>query len=87
MLYNLDFEENIYYQNENMKAWAEATVGYWCKIQLGDGSFNEYYPWEHGFPPTAFSLYSTCEVYKRLHMQNSQIEEKLERLPVIWDAI
>lgn len=79
LLYNLDFEGNIYFQNENMKAWAEATVYYWCKIQLGDGSFNEYYPWEHGFPPTAFSLYSTCETYKRLHMQDPQVEEKIRK--------
>lgn len=79
LLYNTDFEGNIYYQNENMKAWAEATVRYWCKIQLSDGSFNEYYPWEHGFPPTAFSLYAVCEVYKRLHMQDAQLEEKIKK--------
>ena len=79
LLYNLDFEGNIYYQNENMKAWAEATVRYWCKVQLGDGSFNEYYPWEHGFPPTAFSLYSTCEIYNRLHMQDLNVEEKIKK--------
>lgn len=79
LLYSLDFEENIYYHNENMRAWAEATVSYWCKIQLSDGSFNEYYPWEHGFPPTAFSLYSTCEIYKRLHMRDPKVEEGIRR--------
>lgn len=79
LLYDVDFPGNIYYHNVNMKAWAEATVRYWCKIQLRDGSFNEYYPWEHGFPPTAFSLYSTCEIYKRLHMQDPLVEEKIRK--------
>lgn len=79
LLYDTNFEGNIYYQNENMKVWAEATVRYWCKIQLNDGSFNEYYPWEHGFPPTAFSLYAVCEVYKQLHMHDMQIEEKIRK--------
>lgn len=79
LLYTTDFQGNIYYQNENVRAWAVATVDYWCKIQLRDGSFNEYYPWEHGFPPTAFSLYSTCEVYKRLGLRDPRVEEKIRK--------
>ncbi len=77
--YLTDFEGNICYHNENVKEWAAATVRYWCSIQLPDGSFNEYYPWEHGFPPTAFSLYSACEVYKRLELNDADIKKCMEK--------
>ncbi len=79
LLYNTDFEGNIYYKKEYVKEWAEATCYYLRKIQLGDGSFNEYYPHEHGFPPTAFSLYSACEVYKRLNMNDKGLEETFKK--------
>ncbi len=77
--YKLDFDGNIYYNNENVKDWAIATVDYWAKIQLRDGSYNEYYPWEHGFPPTAFSLYSACEVCKRLKYTSDKISAKIRK--------
>jgi len=76
LLYSINFEGNIYYKKENIKKWAESTVYYWAKIQLRDGSFNEYYPYEHGFPPTAFSLYSACETYKRLGMTDKYLVNK-----------
>ena len=79
LLYQVKFPGNIYYHNNNVRDWAEATVRYWADIQLSDGSYNEYYPWEHGFPPTAFSLYSACEVYKRLGMNDKNIEFKISR--------
>ncbi|MFI3237874.1 MAG: hypothetical protein R3Y47_07565 [Lachnospiraceae bacterium] len=79
LAYETEFEGNIYYRNENIKKWAIATVTYWAKIQLRDGSYNEYYPWEHGFPPTAFSLYSACEIYKRFQMKDEHIEAKMRK--------
>lgn len=78
LLYKYNFEGNIYFNNENMRDWAIATVNYWCKIQLKDGSFNEYYPNEHGFPPTAFSLYSSCEIYKLLDLRDEEIKTKIK---------
>ena len=36
--------------------------------QLKDGSFNEYWPNEHGYPPTVFSLYATSEAYRQVHV-------------------
>ena len=73
LLYTVDFPGNRFYQKEVVREWAVGTVYYWKAIQLKDGSFNEYYPHEHGFPPTAFSLYAMCEVYKRLNMQDESI--------------
>lgn len=79
LLYGVNFEGNVYYQNVRVKEWAIASVRYWTKIQLSDGSYNEYYPWEHGFPPTAFSLYTSCEVYKRFSLQDNFIAESIRR--------
>lgn len=79
LLYLNDFEGNEWYQNSYVREWAIATVYYWKKIQLRDGSFNEYYPNEHGFPPTAFSLYAMCEVYKRLEMRDEAIVEAFRK--------
>ncbi len=73
LLFTVDFPGNRFYQKEVVREWAVGTVYYWKAIQLKDGSFNEYYPHEHGFPPTAFSLYAMCEVYKRLNMQEESI--------------
>lgn len=78
LLYSTNFDGNIYFNNQNIKDWAEAIVNYWCKIQLKDGSFNEYYPNEHGFPPTAFSLYTTCEIYKILCLNDENIKKKIK---------
>lgn len=79
LLYTIDFPENPFYNNTDMKDWAIASVNYWKKIQLKDGSFNEYYPNEHGFPPTAFSLYSACEIYKRLRMDDTSLLQSFEK--------
>lgn len=79
LLYQVPFEGNLYFQNERVRDWAVAAVKYWTQIQLSDGSFNEYYPWEHGFPPTAFSLYTSREVYKRLDLQDAAIEESIRK--------
>lgn len=79
ILHKTNFPGNIYFQNENIKQWAQATVYYWAKIQLNDGSYNEYYPYEHGFPPTAFSLYSSCEIYKRLKMEDEFLLSKFAK--------
>lgn len=75
----LPYSGNSLYGREDVKDWARASVHYWGKIQLKDGSFNEYYPFEHGFPPTAFSLYSSCEVYKRLNMNVPKLTEAFSK--------
>lgn len=73
MLYKYDFAGNIYYKNPIIKEWAVAALKYMGKIQLRDGSFNEYYPNEHGFPPTAFILYAGCMTYKELELDDEEI--------------
>ncbi|MBR9953864.1 hypothetical protein KE531_09600 [Eubacteriaceae bacterium Marseille-Q4139] len=79
LLTTVPYPGNVFYGREDVKDWARASVYYWEKIQLKDGSFNEYYPFEHGFPPTAFSLYSSCETYKRLNMDEPKLTEAFSR--------
>ncbi len=42
--------------------WRSGCLRFWQKQQNRNGSFDEYYPFEAGFPPTAFSLYATAIV-------------------------
>lgn len=86
ILYQLDFAGNIYYGNENVKEWATSTVRYWAKIQLKDGSYNEYYPSEHGYPPTAFTLFTSSQVYLRLGMEDPEIEKKIRKTATFLTA-
>jgi len=58
VIYNYESEDNPFYQAKHIKELVENSVEYWTTIQLKNGSFNEYYPFEAGFPPTGFSLYA-----------------------------
>jgi hypothetical protein len=58
VLLHWDHEENVYYRKSIMSDWIRASLHHWCTEQLKNGSFNEYYPFEEGYPPTAFSLYA-----------------------------
>ncbi len=71
--YKYNYLNNSYYNNENIREWSIAALRYMGKIQLKDGSFNEYYPNEHGFPPTAFNLFAGCKTYKILELNDSEI--------------
>ncbi|HDK27101.1 MAG TPA: hypothetical protein ENG48_08460 [Candidatus Atribacteria bacterium] len=80
LLYTSNFEGNIYYKNGKIKEWAVASIHFWMDNQLKDGSFNEYWPNEHGYPPTVFSLYTTSEAYRLLHTfidKRDNLEEAL----------
>lgn len=79
LLYNVNFEGNVYYKNVNLKEWSIAALHFVGNIQLKDGSFNEYYPNEHGFPPTAFVLFAACKTYIELELNDTLILRSLEK--------
>jgi hypothetical protein len=74
LLYSNNFPGNIYYHNKKIYNWVIASLRYWISQQLHDGSFNEYWPNEHGYPPTVFSLFSSAESFSILR---STMDEKL----------
>lgn len=60
----LDIPFNPLYKSITARKWVEGGINFWVKSQLRNGSFNEYYPYESGYPPTAFSLYTVGIILK-----------------------
>ena len=59
LAYHHDLPDNIYKDQQKMREWIIAGMKYWTKIQHRDGSFDEFYPNEHGWTgPTGFLLYA-----------------------------
>ncbi len=79
LVWKVPFSGNPYYQNANVYEWALAALRYMNVIQLWDGSFNEYYPNEHAFPPTAFDLFAGCRTYRILGIDDERIRTMLGR--------
>lgn len=61
LLYTIDHERNMYYNQKKIKSWSLAAVNFLTNIQNNDGSFNEYYPHEHAFVTTAFVAFAASE--------------------------
>lgn len=78
-IYLNNFQDNIYFKNEKIYDLALASVDFWQRVQLNDGSFNEYYPFEHGYPPTVFSLYSVSETCRLLNIDNPDVIKTIIR--------
>ncbi len=66
LLYHYDHPDNRFFQQSKIAGWAEAAVNYWTKIQRGDGSFDEYWPYERSFCVTSFTLYAASETCRLL---------------------
>lgn len=62
LLYQIKHRKNPYYQNRLILKWIRASLDFWRKMQRRDGSFDEWYPYEHSYVATAFSLYAISEV-------------------------
>lgn len=58
--------KNHYYNNESLKNLAKAGLFFLAKIQNSDGSFNEWYPYEHSFVATAFSMAKAADAFRLL---------------------
>lgn len=48
------------YGRDQLLRWISGGLDFWAARQLRSGAFDEYYPNESGYPPTAFSLYAVC---------------------------
>jgi len=59
-----DHPLNPHYLCPVLTSWVDSALRFWSSIQLRSGSFNEYYPFEAGYPPTAFSLYAAALVLR-----------------------
>ena len=71
LAYTQDMPGNIYKDEKKMKEWILAGMQYWTRIQHRDGSFDEFYPNEHGWTgPTGFLLYAMLKSYMLLEERN-----------------
>jgi len=59
-LTRIDDARNPYRESPLLLELADAALSFLASHQLRNGSFNEYYPNEEGFPPTAFGLYAAA---------------------------
>lgn len=73
LIYSYPFPNNIYYKNEKIKEWCLAGMNYWASIQNSDGSFNEFYPNEHSFSTTAYTLYAVLTSLEVLKERGSDV--------------
>ncbi|MGM0519936.1 MAG: hypothetical protein ACQERD_09875 [Campylobacterota bacterium] len=74
-LYNWKYDKNIYYDKKVLQNWVSGSIQHWNAEQLQSGSFNEYYPNEEGYPPTAFSLYTMAIlIYEKGYVNNDSIK-------------
>ena len=83
LVYKYKFNNNIYYQNENVLDWVIAGMEFWASIQHKDGSFDEFYPYERGWiGPTGFTTFSIIEAYKLVqeNISNKQSEKILDAI-------
>lgn len=71
-LYNYSSQENFLYREPKVLSWVNASIGFWARQQLPSGAFNEYYPFEEGFPPTAFSLYAVALIFQKRGFPEAQ---------------
>lgn len=64
LAYSCSMPGNIYCGQAKIRDWILAGMRYWTQIQHRDGSFDEFYPNEHGWTgPTGFLLYAMLKSY------------------------
>ncbi len=79
LVYARDFPGNIYRSHPKVREWLLAGMRYWAEIQHRDGSFDEFYPNEHGWTgPTGFLLYAMLKSYMLLDERKEFPEELRE---------
>ncbi len=76
LLYQGNFDGNIYYQNGQVKQWAEAAIEFWISRRHRDGSVDEAYPNERGFCATAFTCWAVTEAMLLLRRSDGERLEK-----------
>jgi hypothetical protein len=61
--YSTQHENNPYYNNKLVFEWILAGFKYWQKLQHGDGSFDEAYPFERSLAATSFTSFYIGEAF------------------------
>jgi hypothetical protein len=70
LAYAVDAPDNPYHQQSVIRNWVEASILYAAKSAHGDGSCDDYFPYERAAGAAAFSLLACVESYNLLGMRN-----------------
>jgi len=73
----LNYDNNPYYNSEDILKFINGGVNFWCKIQRKNGSFDEWYPYEGSFVATAFSTCAISEVLLLLKEKIANFDNSL----------
>lgn len=88
-LYQCSVLDMYSYESEAFKQYAVATVDFWASRAVKHGAFEEYYPWEGGYPALAFSTLGSIKLillmgldskkyYRALQIAASQLLDREE---------
>ncbi len=70
LVYDLEIDSNPYYRKPMIRQWVEAGILYGAKTAHGDGSCDDYFPFERALGAAAFSLLAAIDSYMILGLDN-----------------
>ena len=78
LIYLYSLLNNYTSYNDKLVELAKASVFFWAKRANRYGAFEEYYPWEKGYPPAAFSALAMAKLIEKLNISDKDIEKALK---------
>ncbi|MBK6967407.1 MAG: hypothetical protein IPH20_26795 [Bacteroidales bacterium] len=70
--------EYIEFSNQ-LREYSRASVGFWAGRAKRMGAFEEYYPWEDGYPPLAFSTLAVAKIILSQKIKSTVYDAVLEK--------
>lgn len=67
------------YISEQLFEYSRATVGFWAGRATKRGAFEEYYPYENGYPPLAFSTLAVAKIIQSQNLKTAGLENALRK--------
>jgi hypothetical protein len=78
LAWDAEIEGNDFYRAEAVREWAEAGMVFAARSAHGDGSCDDYFPFEKAGGAAAFSLLAGAEAYALLGLENAEVLEFFE---------
>jgi hypothetical protein len=63
---------------ESFLKLAKGTLDFWVERSLKKGAYEEYYPWEDGYPPLAFSTLAMAKIADQLNINSTELDRALK---------
>ncbi len=65
--------------SEQLREYSSATVDFWTRRAGKKGAFEEYYPWENGYPPLAFSTLAVAKIIQSQNLNTAESADALKK--------